>query len=77
MRGAYNKLSEVPVLSGQCKFLDNEVIPSNLVNFESYILDIFSSITSFLSKKQIFLILELAGMKRIAIENVVSLCVIL
>ena len=55
LRGAYKK---VPVLSGQCKFLDNEFIPSNLVNFESYLLDIFSSITSFLSKKQFFLILE-------------------
>ena len=74
VRGACNK---VPVLSGQCNFLDNEFIPSNLVTFESYLLDIFSSITSCLSTEQFFMILELAGVKRNVIENVVSFCSIL
>ena len=41
--------NKVPVLSGQCNFLDNEFIPLNIVTFESYLLDIFSSITSCLS----------------------------
>ena len=67
MRGACNKL---PVLSGQCKFLDNEFIPSNLVTFESYLLDIFSSIASCLSTEQFFMILELPGVKRNVIETV-------
>ena len=74
VRGACNK---VPVLSEQCNFLDNEFIPLNLVTFESYLLDIFSSITSCLSKEQFFMILELAGVKRNVIENVVSFCSIL
>ena len=74
VRGACNK---VPVLSGQCNFLDNEFIPLNLVTFESYLLDIFLSITSCLSKEQFFMILELAGVKRNVIENVVSFCSIL
>ena len=74
VRGACNK---VPVSSGQCNFLDNEFIPLNLVTFESYLLDIFSSITSCLSKEQFFMILELAGVKRNVIEIVVSFCSIL
>ena len=66
MRGAYNK---VPVLSGQCKFFDNEFILSNQVTFEFYLLDILLSTTCFLSKNLFFLILELAEVKRNAIEN--------
>ena len=74
MREACNK---VVVLSRQCNFLDNEFIPLNLVTFEFYLLDIFLSVTSYLFTEQIFMILELAGVKRNVIENVVSFCSIL
>ena len=57
--------------TGQCQIFVNEFMLLNQVTFESYFLDILSSITCYLSNDHFSFFLDLAGGKRKGWSNIV------